>query len=58
MTEQKRCENCKKLFGRKVLKNGKLEYTSYFKAKRYCSVICAGIATQAKKKMAIDEARQ
>jgi MYM-type Zinc finger with FCS sequence motif len=48
-TEQKRCENCKKLFGRRVLANGKLEYLSNFKIKRFCSQTCSGIALQAKR---------
>lgn len=54
---KKRCLNCNKWFGRRVLANGKLEWPNNFKKKRCCSHICAGIYTEAQKKLARD-ARQ
>ena len=49
--DKKRCENCKKLFGRRVLADGKLEYPSSFKQRRFCSRTCSATERQAKAKM-------
>jgi hypothetical protein len=51
-TEQKRCENCKKLFGRRVLADSRLEYPSSFKLRLYCSRSCSSTARQARKMVA------
>ena len=49
--EQKRCENCNKLFGqRRLLTTGAVEYPSHFKKRRYCSKICGAVANAAKRK--------
>jgi hypothetical protein len=48
-TDQKRCENCKKLFGRRVLADGRLEYPSNFKQRIFCSRKCSSTARQARK---------
>lgn len=49
---KKRCENCNKVFGPRKLRNGKTEYPSMFKARRYCSVQCASTGTEAARKVA------
>jgi hypothetical protein len=51
MSEQ-RCQNCRKPFVRRVLRNGKLEYPSYLRKKRFCSRICGAIAAAAKRRAA------
>jgi hypothetical protein len=48
-TDQKRCENCKKLFGRRVLADGRLEYPSNFKLRLYCSRSCSSTARLSRK---------
>lgn len=48
---QKRCLNCNKLMSLKMLPNGKQEYPSIFKKRRFCSVICGAIAAQAKRQV-------
>jgi len=49
---KKRCENCNKVFGPRKLRNGKTEFPSMFKARRYCSQICAAVGTHAQRKVA------
>ena len=51
---EKRCENCRKLMKLRILPNGNQEYPSYLKKKRFCSLICGGIANVAKRKAARD----
>ncbi len=50
-TEKKRCENCNKFFGPRLMRNGKPEYPSFFKKKRHCSQLCGVIAAQARRKL-------
>lgn len=49
---KKRCENCNKVFGLRKLRNGKTEFPGAFKARRFCSQTCVGLATEARRKVA------
>ena len=55
---QKRCPNCNRLFGLKQLSNGKQEYPSHFKKRRFCSVICGAIGNAAVRKAFLDVERR
>jgi hypothetical protein len=52
--EEKRCENCNKLFGPRKLADGRTEYLSQFRKKRHCSKICGAIANAAQRKLVCD----
>lgn len=52
----KRCLNCNRLFGPRTKPNGKTEYPSAFKTKRYCSPTCGAIASAAARKLVCDDA--
>jgi hypothetical protein len=46
---QKRCPNCKRIFGLKMQANGKQEYPCNFKKRQFCSIKCGSIASAARK---------